>query len=65
MMSNTRSQLHMCNMYNTIMKYAHNQEKINAKTMCHTSSTICARCITLVPLSFQHLLDDFLKFIFI
>jgi len=40
MMSNTRSQRHMCNTYNTLMKYAHSRERKNAKTMCHTSSQL-------------------------
>jgi len=40
MMSNTCSRLHMCNMYNRLMKYAHTQEKRNAKTMCQTSSQL-------------------------
>jgi hypothetical protein len=31
MMSNICSQLHMCNMYNTLMKYAHTQEKQTQK----------------------------------
>jgi hypothetical protein len=64
MMSNTCSQLHMCNMYNTLMKYAHKQGK--KKPQNHVSqffTTICARCITIVPLSFQNLLDNFHLFI--
>jgi len=40
MMSNTCSQLHMCNMYNTPMTYAHMQEKKKTKAMCHTSSQL-------------------------
>jgi len=89
MMSNTCSQLHMCNMYNTLMKYAHTQGKKKQKqcaTLLHnymckmyntlmkhadfggkkmkknlfnTCSKLCARCITVVPLSFASLLDNF------
>jgi hypothetical protein len=40
MMSNTCSQLHMCNMHNTLMKYAHKQGKKNPKTTWHTSSQL-------------------------
>jgi hypothetical protein len=40
MMSNTCSQLHMCNMYNTLMKYAHTQEKKNHAKMYYNSTFI-------------------------
>jgi len=89
MMSNTCSKLHMYNMYNTPMKYAHTQgkkkqkqcatllhnhmckmyntlmkhadfwEKQMKKNLFNTCSKLCARCITVVPLSFSSLLDDF------
>jgi hypothetical protein len=59
MMSNTCSQLYMCNMYNTIMKYAHMEENKNKSNVPHFFTTICARCITVVPLSFACLLDVF------
>jgi hypothetical protein len=66
MMSNTCSQLHMCNMYNTLMKYAHKQGKKKPKNhVSHFFTTICARCITIVPLSFQHLLEEFHLFIYL
>jgi len=46
MMSNTCSQLHMCNMYNTLMKYAHKQGRKKPKNhVSHFFTTICARCI--------------------
>ncbi len=45
-MSNTCSQLHMCNMYNTLMKYAHKQGRKKPKNhVSHFFTTICARCI--------------------
>ncbi len=45
MMSNTCSQLHMCNMYNTLMKYAQKQGgKKPINHVSHFFTTICARC---------------------
>ncbi len=35
-MSNTCSQLHMCNMYNTLMKYAHRQGRKKTQKPCVT-----------------------------
>jgi len=40
MMSNTCSQLHMCNMYNTLMKYAQMQGRKKPKNQFHTSSQL-------------------------
>jgi hypothetical protein len=41
------------------MKHADFWEKQMKKNLFNTCSKLCARCITVVPLSFSSLLDDF------